>query len=167
MHRAEAECRNQNGSLTRVCLKMQLISIFTFAAQCLGCCPSQQPHVHTPANWELRQYGMLHFPAPPGGARASAQNSESKLLCETQLVDKGQLMLSMFQTCTGPAIIQISGMQPAPPPPQGRQARKQKVQPLTAELLNRLPSFFLASTSKARFSAGALLERHPLSLVCN
>ncbi|BDA50972.1 probable ERAD-associated E3 ubiquitin-protein ligase HRD1B [Coccomyxa sp. Obi] len=95
---------------------VSIISIFTFAAQCLGCCPSQQHHVHTPANWELRQYGMLHFPVPPGG----------------------------------PAIIQISGMQPqpAPPPPQGRQARKQKVQPLTAELLNRLPSFFLASTSK-------------------
>lgn len=49
----------------------------------------------------------------------------------------------------GPAVMQISGMQPQPPAPQGRQARKQKVQPLTAELLNRLPSFYLASTSKS------------------
>ncbi|KAK9901981.1 hypothetical protein WJX75_000185 [Coccomyxa subellipsoidea] len=94
---------------------VSVISIFTFAAQCLGCCPSQQHQAHPPpVNWELRQYGMLHFPVPPGG----------------------------------PAVIQIAGVQPPPPTSQGRAARKSKIQPLTAELLNRLPSFYLASTSK-------------------
>ena len=52
-------------------------------------------------------------------------------------------------SCAGPAIIQVSGVQSPPPASEGRASRKARVQPLTAELLNRLPSFYLASTSKA------------------
>ena len=88
---------------------------------------------------------------------ALAQNNEANRLGSEATCRQQQPLLSMFNF-TGPAIIQISGMQPQPAPaaPEGRHARKQKVQPLTAELLNRLPSFHLASTSKARFFSGAL-----------
>lgn len=132
-------------------LYLQVISIFTFAAQCLGCCPSQHQHVHAPANWELRQYGTFHFPVPPGGAPPCV------LFLSALLSGIVALYWDFIHWCAfsaaGPAIIQISGMQQVPPPAQGRSGRRRpKVQPLSAELLNRLPSFYLASTAKARMS---------------
>ena len=120
------------------------IAIVSVVLQCLGCCNRAEHHL-VPISWHL-----THTIPPHGGAGSSpamARHASGPLCCRASRHD------CPFRGA-GPTGIHMGGMQMGErqqqqqqPPQPGRAVRKpNKIQPLPAHMIQRLPSFFLEPT---------------------